>query len=173
MACSRKCFSVTVPTSAVNRPQQSLPHVGMEVCLELVPVDVLASDDQIVEAAFFLSLSQIFGHILEMMQYFFIHAAFGVAGIVSSKAVPAAAPGQSMEQGFAFLEFIEVQIKKAGAVAVQHNHPQARLRTQSQDQRFQMKAPIDKELRSGKLGRQIELAPDVPAAAGKHNLGAV
>src|SRR6476661_332093 len=88
-------------------PQQLLPHVGMEVCLKLVPIYVLASDDQIVEAAFFLALSQVFGYILVVMQYFFIHAAFGVASVVSSEAIPAAATWQSMKQGFAFLELIE------------------------------------------------------------------
>src|SRR5712692_6468718 len=128
----------------------------MEMRLELMPIDVLASDDEIVESSFFLPLAQILSHVLVVVQDFIVYAALGMAGIVSRETVPAA--GQSMEQGFAFFEFIKVQIKNASPVAVHKSQPQAWLRAQDQNQWLQVKAAIDEKLSIGKLWRQFEFA---------------
>ncbi len=105
--------------------QQSLLDVGVEMRLELMPIDVLASDDEIVEDSLFLPLPQILSDVFVVMQDFIVHAAFGMAGIVSRETVPAAPAGQSMEEGLAFFEFVEVQIKNARPVAVHKGQPQA------------------------------------------------
>ena len=88
-----------------------------------MPMDVLASDDELVKGSLFQSLFQGFRHVLEMVQDLIIHAAFGVAGIVPSKAVAAAAPGESMEKGLVLLDFVEMQIKEPGPVTIQKGHP--------------------------------------------------
>ena len=62
-----------------------------------------------------------------MVQDLVIHTAFGVAGIVTPKAVAAAAPGESMEKGLVLLDFVEMQIKESRPVTIQNGHPQTRL----------------------------------------------
>jgi hypothetical protein len=63
-----------------------------------------------------------------VVQDFVIHAAFGMPGVVSREPVAATTARQSPKKGFAFFQFIEVQIEKASAVTVNQRHPQARLR---------------------------------------------
>ena len=84
-------------------------------------MDVRTSDDDLVKSALFQSLFQDFRHILEMVQDLVIHTAFGVAGIVTQKAV-AAAPGESMEERLVLLDFIEMQIKQTRPVTIQNGH---------------------------------------------------
>jgi hypothetical protein len=95
----------------------------MEMLLELMPIDVLAADDEIIEGSLFLPLSQILSHVLEMTEDLIVYATFRVAGIVPGKSVSAAAAGQRMEESFTFFEFVEVQIKKAGSMAIYKNQP--------------------------------------------------
>jgi len=151
--------------------QQSFLQVGMEMRLELMPIDVLASDDEIVEGSFFLSQSQVFSHVLIVVQDFIVHATLGVTGVISGKPVTTAAAGQSVKEGFAFLEFVKVQIKDPRPVAVHESKPQMRLRAHYQNQWLKMKAAVNEKASVGKLWRQVEFAPDVAAAAGKHNFG--
>ena len=82
-------------------PQQPVLDVRVKVSLKFMPVGVLASDDEPVECPSLQSLLQKFGHVLEMVQNFVIHAAFGVAGIVTRKSVAAAATGKRPEKRLA------------------------------------------------------------------------
>ena len=90
---------------------------------DLVPIDVLAADDQIVESSRLLPLSQILGNIFVVALNFIVDTAFGVAGIVTRETVSATAAGQRVEKGLPFLEFVEVQIKNAGAMAIYKSEP--------------------------------------------------
>ena len=111
------------PNICNDATQQALTDVRMEMRFELVPIDVLAADDQIVESSRFLPLSQILGNIFVVALNFIVDTAFGVAGIVTRETVSATAAGQSMEKGLPFLEFVEVQIKNAGAMAIYKSEP--------------------------------------------------
>ena len=78
------------------------------------------------------------------MQNFIIDATLSVSGVVSREPVAPAAPGEGVEQGFAFFKFIEVEIEEASAMTIHNSYPQARLATKNQGQRLQVKAAIDK-----------------------------
>jgi hypothetical protein len=107
--------------------QQSLFDIRVEVRFKLSPVDVLTSDDEIVEGSLFLTLSQILSHIFEVMQNLIIDATLSVSRIVSREPVATTTPGQGVEQGLALSEFIEVEIEEAGAMTIQNPDPQAGL----------------------------------------------
>ena len=60
----------------------------MQVGLKIVPITLLAANDQIVEQIFLQSLSQVFGHKFKMMQSFVLNTTLGVAAIVAREAIP-------------------------------------------------------------------------------------
>jgi hypothetical protein len=104
-------------------PQQPVLDVRMQVSLKLTPVSVLASDNQAIECPSFECQFEQIRDVFEVMQRFIIHAAFGMAGIVTRKPVAAAAPRQRPKKRLLLLDFIEMQIEKAGPVAVHKRHP--------------------------------------------------
>ena len=55
---------------------------------KIVPVTLLAANDQIVEQIFLQSFSQVFGHKFKMMQSFVLNTTLGVAAIVAGEAIP-------------------------------------------------------------------------------------
>jgi hypothetical protein len=107
-----------------------------------------------------------------VVQDLIVYAAFGMTGVVSREPIAAPAARQRPEKGFALFQFIEVQIEEARAVTIYQRHPQARLRAQNHCQCFQVKAAIDEKPSVWEQWREIELAPDVPAATGEDGLGA-
>jgi len=101
-----------------NPPQQAVLEVRMEMHFELGPVDVLATDDEIVEGPLFLTLSEILSNILEMPDDFVIDAAFGTARVVSRETISSAAAWQGVNHRLSFPDFIEMEIEDAGLTAV-------------------------------------------------------
>src|SRR5207237_8656624 len=63
----------------------------MQVGFKIVPVTLLAANDQIVGQIFLQSFSQVFGHKFKMMQSFVLNTTLGVATIVDGEAVATAA----------------------------------------------------------------------------------
>ena len=103
--------------------QQPALDVRVKLGLKVMPVDVLTSDDQPVECPSFERQFQEFRHVLEMVQDFVIHAAFGVAGIVARKSVAASTAGKRPEKGLLLLDFVEMQIEEARPVTIHKSHP--------------------------------------------------
>ena len=68
-------------------------------------------------------------------------------------------------------DFIEMQIKQSRPVTIQNGHSQTRLPAQHHGQFVEVEAAVDEQLSLRELRRQIEFAPDVLAATGKHRFG--
>ncbi len=151
--------------------QEPLLYVRVKMSFKLTPVGVLASDDDLAECAPFDPLLQQFGHPFEMMQDLVIHASFGVAGVVARIPIAPSASRQGLDERLLFLDLVEVQMEEAGPLAIYQGHPQMRLRAQHRHEFLQMEAAVDEQLSLGQMRRKIDLAPDVPGAAGKNRLG--
>src|SRR5579872_3332933 len=108
-----------------------------------------------------------------MVQGFVVDAALGMAAVVSGKAVAASMSNwRRAEHAFPLFEFIQTEIEEAGLLAIHERDRKTRMRPEKQGQRFQMELAVDEQLRSRQLRRQIELAPEIAAAASKHCAGA-
>src|SRR5438874_7215030 len=144
----------------------------MQVGFKVVPVTLLAAEDQIIKQIFLQSLSQVLGHKFKMMESFILHATLGVATIITSETVATAAARQRTKQALLLFHFIQSQIEDASFVAIQQHDTDTGMRAQQRSQRLQVEATIDKKLRAGQLWWQIKLAPEVPVATGENGLGA-
>ena len=152
-------------------PQHPLPHIRMELRLELRPVRVVTANDQFFpQTALEFSLQAV-GYLPVMLTGLVGHVPFDVAGVVSCVAIGARARQGAGHVG-AFPEFIEPQIEKTPALAVDHHHRKLGLRTKQSSKRLQVETTIDEQLRSRKKRRQIELTPDPAPAGSEHHLGA-
>jgi len=98
--------------------QPPLPDVRMQMGLELRPYVFVASDDQPLEIAFFKSVLKPLGDIFKVVHGIIFEATLGVTAIVAAKTVAASAPGQIVEDTFAFRNLVQTQIKEAGTFAI-------------------------------------------------------
>src|SRR5689334_10024215 len=76
-----------------------------------------------------------------------------------------------MKEGLTLLEFVKVEVKNAGAMAINNSQTKTLLGSQDQGQGFQVKAAVDEKLGIGKLRWQVEFTPEIAAAASKYHLG--
>src|SRR5580704_8823007 len=107
------------------------------------------------------------------MQGFVVDATLGMAAVVSGVTVAAAlTSGRSAKLSFTLFELIQPEIEEPRLLAIDKCDPKTRLGTKQQGQRLQMELAVHEELGSGQLRRQIELAPEIAAAAGKHGSSA-
>src|ERR1700683_4257431 len=97
----------------------------MQLGFELRPVNVLAAENPLVEHVFFQCIFDELGDELEMVEGIVGDAALGVASIVASEAVAAAAAGQGMEEIHALTEFAEAQIEQARAMTIEEDDAEA------------------------------------------------
>ena len=151
--------------------QQPLPHVGMQVGLEFMPMVVVASDDQIVKDFLLEHILQVGSDVFEVVQDLIADTAFGVARVVSRETIAAAAMRQFVEKRLVFFEFIETDVEETGPVAIDQGQPQAGLRAQQKSQRLEMEPSIGEELGAGKLRGQVKFTPDAAVAASEYGLG--
>src|SRR5207249_2085013 len=104
--------------------QQAFLHIRTKVGFELMPVTLLASDDdESFKTSLLHDLFQVLANILKMMHHFVMNAALGVAGIVPPEAVTTAASRLRVEQRLVFDQFLQPQLEEPGAVAINQSNP--------------------------------------------------
>src|SRR5579863_9377095 len=107
------------------------------------------------------------------MQGFVVDAALRMPAVVSCVTVAAAlTAGRRAEHPVTLFEFIQPEIEEPRLLAIDKCDPKTRLSAKQQSQRLQMELAVHEKLGSGQLRRQIELAPEIAAAAGKHGSSA-
>jgi hypothetical protein len=70
-----------------------------------------------------------------------------------------------------FMELIELEVKKTGALAVNEDNTEPRVFGKQGRERLQVKAPIDEQLCRCDYSGNIEFLPDAAPGAGKHGFG--
>src|SRR5271170_6194262 len=150
--------------------EQPLFHVRVQLAFELVPTDVVASNNGLLIEIFFKSCAQMLGHALEVMHGFVVDSTFeATCGVRITATVMSRG---RVKYAFALFEFVHAKIEEARLLPIDECDAQARLRAQKQSKRLQVELATDEQMRFGELQRQIELAPEIAAAAGKHRAGA-
>src|SRR5262249_14768790 len=139
----------------------------MQLGLEVMPVRLVRPHDQLFKGSPLVHFFEPRGNGLEMMQDFIMDTALGVPALITTKAVTPPPSGQSVKHTFPFSQLVQIEIKKASLLAINHDYRQARLRAQHTGKRFQVKAPIDEQPGCRKLRRHVKFAPQLAAGTGK------
>src|ERR1700674_5007813 len=142
----------------------------MKVGLELRPVDIVATDDEPLPGASLQVGTQPFGNCLKVLERFFGHAAFGMAGFVAVVAITRSATREHVDNGPVFAQDVEAKIKETGALAVEHHNAERRLGSEQCCQRFQLKLRLEINLSGPEMGGQFVLLPEILGGAGEDSL---
>ena len=102
----------------VETTDQRLTYVRVQLRLEQWEVSVLAGENPFLEHGFFQQRFQSFSHILEVLANFVLHAALGVASVISSETIASATTRQRMEQIFTLGQLTQAQVENASPVTI-------------------------------------------------------
>src|ERR1700686_1130399 len=147
-------------------------NIWMELALQLGPVHVMATNDQCLKLFLLGSILQELGDYLIVPPEIIFLMTLRMAGIVSGISIASTMTWNRVHKNTVVTKLFKLNIEKTCPLAVPQRNPQARVFREDWDQRFEMKAPVNKKLGGCRHGGHIKLIPNAARAAREHGFGA-
>src|SRR6202041_209466 len=119
-----------VPKVGMEMPQQRLLYIGMQLRFQHRTVNVLASQDPLIEDATFERILEYLGNSFEMLADFIVDATLGMTAVVTRITVTAAFARERLKQAFALGQFSQAKIEHASPMPIDQYDAQAWERAQ-------------------------------------------
>src|SRR5438477_10034854 len=153
-------------------PHEPLQHIGMQLTLQLRPVDIVTPDYQALKLLTLSSALQELGNRAVITASFVVRVPLRVTGIVATKPVTMTVPRSRVLDRALLLDVVKIHLQKSCVLPVNQRHPEARILRKKRGEGLEVKSAIYKEAGSLSRRRQIELHPKLACRAGQDGLGA-
>src|SRR6478672_9147168 len=154
------CGFVPQRAKVLREPANDLfLHIGMQLTLQLRPVDVVTPDNQPLKLLALGSALQELGNHAVVTASFVVRVPLRVTGIVAAKPITMTVPRGGILDRALLLDVVKIHFQKSCVLPVNQSHPEARILREQRGEGLEMKSAIYKKTGSLSRRRQIEFQP--------------